>query len=154
MMMAIKIKWQIFSQILLWQLMILHNLYNMNIFCWLSHYLNHWHFVNSLRLSDAYMRRQINHNWFRQWLVAWTTPSHYLNQCWNIINWALGNKLQWNFNRNSNIFIEENTFENVVCEMLFISSWPQCVNEIHSQGASEVNRKWLLLLLLAWMAVE
>ena len=38
-------------------------------------------------------------------------------------------KLQWNFNRNSNIFIEENTFENVVCEMLFISSWPQCVKE-------------------------
>ena len=26
-------------------------------------------------------------------------------------------------------FIEENTFENVVCEMLFISSRPQCVNE-------------------------
>ena len=25
-------------------------------------------------------------------------------------------------------FIEENTFENVVCEMLFISSRPQCVN--------------------------
>ena len=38
-----------------------------------------------------------------------------------------GNKLLWNFNRNWNIFIEENTFENVVCEMLFISSQPQCV---------------------------
>ena len=24
-------------------------------------------------------------------------PSHYLNQCWNIVNWTLGNKLQWNF---------------------------------------------------------
>ena len=36
-----------------------------------------------------------------------------------------GNKLQWNFNRNSNICIEENTFENVVSEMLFISSRPQ-----------------------------
>ena len=23
-------------------------------------------------------------------------PSHYLNQCWNIVNWTLGNKLQWN----------------------------------------------------------
>ena len=61
------------------------------------------------------------------WVVAWTAPSHYLNQCWNIVNWTLGNKLQWNFSRNSNIFIEENTFENVVCEMLFISSRPQCV---------------------------
>ena len=34
--------------------------------------------------------------------------SHYLNQCWNIVNWTLRNKFQWNFNRNSNIFIYEN----------------------------------------------
>ena len=33
--------------------------------------------------------------------------------------------LHWNSNRNSSIFIEENAFENVVCEMLFISSRPQ-----------------------------
>ena len=82
--------------------------------------------LKPLRPSDAYMRRQSNDHWFRKWLVAWSTPSHYLNQCWNIVNWTLGNKLQWNFNRNSNIFIEENTLENVVCEMLFISSRPQC----------------------------
>ena len=35
-------------------------------------------------------------------------------QCWNIINWTLWNKLQWNIYRNSDIFIEENAFENVV----------------------------------------
>ena len=23
-------------------------------------------------------------------LSAWTAPSHYLNQCWNIVNWPLG----------------------------------------------------------------
>ena len=56
--------------------------------------------------------------------------SHYLNQCCNIVDWTLGNKLQLNFNRNSNIFIEENMFENVVCEMLFISSRPQYVKAI------------------------
>ena len=22
-------------------------------------------------------------------------PSHYLNQCWNIVNWTIRNKLQW-----------------------------------------------------------
>ena len=26
-------------------------------------------------------------------------PNHFLNQCWNIGKWNLGNKLQWNFNR-------------------------------------------------------
>ena len=34
-------------------------------------------------------------------------PNHYLNQCWNILNWTLRNKLQWNDNRNTNIFIEK-----------------------------------------------
>ena len=53
---------------------------------------------------------------------------NYLNQCWNIVNWTLRNKLQWNFIRNSYIFIHENTLENVVCEMASILSRPQCVN--------------------------
>ena len=52
---------------------------------------------------------------------------HYLNQWWNIVNWTLGNKLRWNFNRNWNIFIQENAFENIVWKMASILSWPQCV---------------------------
>ena len=36
-------------------------------------------------------------------------------------------KLPWNCNRNSNVFIQENALENVVCEMASISSRPQCV---------------------------
>ena len=58
--------------------------------------------------------------------MAWTAPSHYLKQCWNIVNWTLRNKLHWNFNGNSNIFIQENAFENVICEMAPILSRPQC----------------------------
>ena len=37
-------------------------------------------------------------------------------------------QFQWNFNRNSNIFIHENEFQSVVCEMAPILSRPQCVN--------------------------
>ena len=66
----------------------------------------------------------LGHYWFRKWLVAWSAPSHYLNQCWNIVNWNFGNKLQWNFNQNFNIFIQENAFENVICEMSAILSRP------------------------------
>ena len=40
----------------------------------------------------------------------------------------LWNKIQWNLNRNLNIFIHENAFEIVVCEMPSILSRPQCVN--------------------------
>ena len=36
------------------------------------------------------------------------------NQCGNIVYWTFDNKLHWNFNRNWNIFIQENAFENAV----------------------------------------
>ena len=52
----------------------------------------------------------------RQWLVAWSTPSHYLNQVWCVYNWNLGNKFRWNLNRNTTLFIQKNEFENAVCK--------------------------------------
>ena len=84
--------------------------------------------VNSLGPSDAYMRQKTNHHWFREWLAAWSAPSHYLDQCWNIVKSNLRNKLQWNRKRNSHIFIQENALENVVCEMAVLLSRRQCVN--------------------------
>ena len=38
-------------------------------------------------------------HWFRKWLVTYSAPSHYLNQCWVIVNWTLRNKLQRNFSK-------------------------------------------------------
>ena len=65
-------------------------------------------------------------------------PSHYPNQCWDIVNWII-RKLHWNLNRNSNIFIQEKAFECVVCEMVAMLSRPQQVNTF----------RWILLL-YAW----
>ena len=31
--------------------------------------------------------------------------NNYLNQCWNIVDWTLVNKLRWKINRNLYIFI-------------------------------------------------
>ena len=39
--------------------------------------------------------------------------NHYLNKCWNIVNWAFWNLLQWHLNRNSYIFIWEKCIWNV-----------------------------------------
>ena len=61
-------------------------------------------------------------HWFRKCLVVYSAPSHYLKQCWNIVDWTLRNKLQWYFNWNSYIFIEKNAFECVNSEMAAISS--------------------------------
>ena len=54
-------------------------------------------------------------------------PSHYLNQCWNTVNWALRNHLQWIGNRNSYIIIKENAFQNAVWKIAAILSRDQCV---------------------------
>ena len=45
-----------------------------------------------------YARQWIESAWFRYWLDAYSAPSHYLKQCWVIVNWTLMNKPQWNFN--------------------------------------------------------
>ena len=42
--------------------------------------------------------------------------------------WTLGNKFQWNYNRNSTLFIHETEFDNVVCKMESISSGNKCVD--------------------------
>ena len=52
---------------------------------------------------------------------------HHLNQCCFIVNCTLRNKRQSGDNENSNIFIQENAFENVVCETTAILSQPSCV---------------------------
>ena len=67
-------------------------------------------------------------HWLRKWLVAFSAPSHYLNQCLVIVHWNLRNKLQWNFNQNTKLFIRENAFENIICEKAAILSRGRWVN--------------------------
>ena len=49
------------------------------------------------------------------------------------VNWTLRNKLQWNLNRDSYIFNQENALKNVFCKTAFISSRPQWV---------KINQHW------------
>ena len=56
--------------------------------------------------------------------------SYYLNQHWHIIDLTLWNKFKWNFNQNTNIFLQENAFEYVVCKMSVILSQPQCIKNV------------------------
>ena len=65
--------------------------------------------------------------------------------CWNIVNSSLRNKIQWNLKQNLCIFIQENAFENVVCEMASILSRPQCVNVLFYLGEAK-NISSLLFL--------
>ena len=60
----------------------------------------------------------------------------------------LRNTLQWIFSRISNIFIQENAFEIVVCEKAAILSQPQWVNSF-SPGRCGINSE-LVILKLIW----
>ena len=93
-----------------------------------------------VRYGDSYIKitrsrdRLIFNMWipilvkWHLYIKPWSAPSHYLNQYCNIVNWTLRIKLQWNFNQNSYILIQENAFENVVCEIAAIFSRSQCVH--------------------------
>ena len=80
----------------------------------ISGFFNHW--------------GRVTHIYANKLAIIDSDKSHYLNQCWNIVNWTLRSKLQWNLYRNLCIFIQENAFENVVWKMSPILSRPQCVN--------------------------
>ena len=107
-------------------------------------------YFNSMRPSDAYRRQLIaiicsdnslspgQHQaifWTHKnierhtadTILSWPNPKTMDNSpWWNIVNWTIRNQLQWNPNRNSYIFIEENAFENVVWKMVAILSRPLC----------------------------
>ena len=130
--------------------------------------------VNSLRPSDAYMRQWTNHHWFQimacRLVGAKPLSEPLLEYCeldhWEqkSVKWTIGNKNQWNLNRNSNIFIQENAFENIVWKMTAILSRPKCVKKIFvkwwAQWLSASLRQWnycclalshqLVVLSLSW----
>ena len=71
--------------------------------------------------------------------------SHYLNQCWIIVDWRPGNKFQLISSRNSFILIQEIVFEIVVCKMVAIFSrgrWVNWVNAPHHNEKSRVDNPW------------
>ena len=91
-----------------------------SLFSFKTHYifLIHWGWVTHICVGNLTIVGSYN---------GWLAPSHFLSQCWNVVNWTLRNKLQWNFNQNSCIFIKENAFHNVVCKIAPILFRPQCV---------------------------
>ena len=99
--------------------------------------LTHWGRVTHICISNLTIIGSDNG------FFAWSAPSHYLNQCSNIVNWALWNKLPWQFNLNSNISIQEKSIESVVCKMAAILSRPQCIkNRAHGLCFVVVRAGW------------
>ena len=101
--------------------------------------------VMKLKLIEVECRIYASVNWpfwFRQWLVAWSAPRHYLNQGWNTVA-PLGTNFAENLILYSNIFIKEKAFENVVRKLAAILSRPQCVDSVVT--VSTADRRYDIL---------
>ena len=93
---------------------------------------------NSPAPSPACMRQETVSALVQAMTWCRQAPSHCLIQYWFSVNWALRNKLQWYSYRHSIIFIDENAFENIVCDFptkLSRGRWgkihiPQCLINI------------------------
>ena len=80
-------------------------------------------------------------------------PSHYLNQCLVIVDWTLRDKLQWNSNQKTKLFIHQNASENIVCQKAAILSRGRLVknegwDSVKSHVTSMVNTNGSRLLIL------
>ena len=86
--------------------------------------------------------------------VIWTNPGILLNG-------PLGRNFeQWHFNKNSYIFIQDNSFENVICKMVPILSRLQCVNTclcLMAYGGScpmKIGHLIVLIILMPYLLFE
>ena len=87
-----------------------------------SHLITHWGRVTHICVGNLTSIGSYNGlSPGRRQAIIWTNAGIF-------VNWTLGNKLRWNFNQNSNIFFQENPFENVVWNIAAILSRPQCDN--------------------------
>ena len=67
------------------------------------------YFLQDIQLTHLLLAPHIcvwesGQHWFRQWLVTYSTPNHYLYQCWVILNWTLRNKFQRHFSETIELF--------------------------------------------------
>ena len=79
---------------------------------------------------------------------AWSLPSHYMNQWWFTVNLTNGNLFQWNTSDHSNIFIQENAFVNVMCEMVAFRLGLNVKSFFYQYAPQEVAS----ILIIAWIS--
>ena len=77
-------------------------------------------------------------------IVTCQRTSHYPNQYCFIVDWVLGNKLQWLLNHGITIFIQENELSYVACtipSLFLLQSGNILCRTIWTYGNSEVHAK-------------
>ena len=110
--------------------------------------LTHWGWVTHICIRWMGHPRAVD--------IACLVPSHYLNQCWQIINQTLSSMLQWNFPWNSKVYVQEDAFKNI-CKIVSILSWTQCVKTVltflQPSGIQNTVSNCLLVCCQFWNSV-
>ena len=82
---------------------------------------------------------KLGHHWSQRWLVASSTPSHYLNKLWSI-KWIIRNNFLRNFHKNTTIFVRGNTFGNGVRKIVRLFVALMCYNSDEAMAVYQVNQ--------------
>ena len=72
--------------------------------------------INSSPTSAAYMRQGIGSALVQIMACHLLGAKPLSNQSCVVVTWTLRNKLKWNFNQNTKLFIHKNASENIVCD--------------------------------------
>ena len=102
--------------------------------------LTHWGRVTHIRISNVTIIGSDNGlSPGRCQAIIWTKYE-------NIVYWTFRNKLQWNLNWDSYIFIQYDAFEYGIWKMVAILSQPQCVKLLYvhyDQHSREMTLAWV-----------
>ena len=78
------------------------------------------HFSMFLHIGVCFVIKRVTHICVSKLSTSWSAPSHFLKHCWNIVNWALRNKLQWKFDTKCIHFHSGKYLWNAICAITFI----------------------------------
>ena len=117
--------------------------YERCLYKWGIHSQSITHWLTYLPLVPHICVSESGQHWFRQWLVTYSAPSHYLNQCWVVVNWTLRKNLQWFF------FIKIRNFSFTKMHLKVSSAkwWPFCLGEDELTYLHTMSIAWLLIFL-------
>ena len=74
-------------------------------------------------------------------------PSHYLNQCWHIVNWIPGNKLRSNFILRTRVFMEKNQLKKMYYKTQW-KCWSYCLRASELTDFPYCSQGWVMGCLL------
>ena len=86
------------------------------------HNITHLTLVSHICVSES------GQHWFRQWLVAYSVPSHHLKQCWVSANLPIGTNFSEIWVKMKIFSFTKNVSESIVHEMAAILSRGRWVN--------------------------